>query len=285
MDSDAADPFELTPSVDPSELFSTIKNGMRLGTSVVLKPYLLLAGAGAVLSLLRPAGSVLQAVAVDFGLEPLAIVGVIVTWLIGILVLVGTLLLSGLQVALYRVVREALVDGTDRIAEKGGIKVAAERFGLGLGSALLFGLMVGFGLVLCLLPGIVVALLFGMVPFLAVATDTPFGETFQRSFNLFKNNVVVLLLVYGALVVAVTILIGLSLLITGIGAALGGLLGGFVGVAATGLVLGQWLGQIVSALIGLPVGYDLFIVTSSAFTLVEARDAGVPLKEFESALV
>lgn len=277
MDADGAEPFELSPSLDTSQVVETVKRGFALSQRVLLRPYLLLAGAALALTLLRPAGAAIQALGMDLQSQTLLWVGWAVAWLLGALVFVGTLLIGGLQVGLFRAIRESLVEGTSRVAEIGAIKVATERFGLGLASLVVFALGVGFGLVACVLPGLAFALVFGMMPFLAVSTDDGFVDAFKRAYHLFTRNLVVLLLYYAAFVVFFVVLVGLVLVVNVVLTALALWLGHLVGLPLTIASVGSWGVQVVFGLIGLPIGYAIFVTTGSLFTLIDARDRGLQL--------
>jgi hypothetical protein len=264
--------------VSPGDVITAIKRGFSVGTSTLLRPWLLIAGATGLLGLLRPAGQLVQAVGGDLQNDLLMWAGFVVAWALGILITIITLLLAGLQVGLFRAAHQVLIDGPEAVRERGVLVIARERYGLGLAATLLFSVALFIGLLLCFLPGLAVVVLLGMVPFLTVATDTPLFQTFQRSFDLVVRNIAPVLLVYGAAIGVGIVFAGLAVIVSTIVTMIGAMVGAAIGFPLTTITVASWTVQLVVMLIGLPIGYANFILVSALFSTIVARDEGAPLR-------
>lgn len=170
---------------------------------------------------------------------PTALVGVILR---GVVSLVAAALLQG---ALVRGVITHMNGGKPRFDEclRVGLSNAAPLVAI----ALLFGLAVGFGLVLLVAPGLFLLALWGVVAPVQVAERRGVFGSFSRSADLTDG---ARWAVLGALVVMGLV----SLLATLIGGAVTGVIGGLAGLAAGGLggglaIVGTAVGA-VSAAVG-----------------------------------
>jgi len=286
---DAYRPTDATAPADPLPFdvaFSAVQRSISIGGRTVLRPYLLLAGAVLVVTLLGQTPPILSGLAVDFQIEWLALVVNILQWIVSLLVMATSFLVGGLTLGLYRPLRLALLEGPDAVAEKGGaLALARQRYGWALLSIFLFGIILTTGLLFCVLPGFAVLAFLGMMPFLVVACDEDLGSGFQRSVNLLLRNPLPLLGGYGAVFVIQLLVIGLTF---AIGAGVGlvaGLVGAGLGFPVTAIGIGGALGSLIGGVIGLPIGYLNMLIIGGTFVSVEAHDSGHELMLDDEILV
>jgi len=274
----ADDSFDLTPAVSPGDFVTVAKRALSIGTGSLLRPYLLIAGIALVAQLIAPLGGLVSNLGLDLRIDILMYVGLALAWGLGILNTIVAVLISGMQIALFRAVRVALVEGPDAVRERGGaIAIARERYGLSLAAGVVFGLIMGVGFLLCVLPGFAVLVLLSMFPFLVAATDTPFGDAFKRSFDLVVKNIATVLILFAALFFAGVLIVGIAVILSALMAFLGALVGGLIGFPATLTAVMQWVASLIFGLVGLGIGYFSFLLTGSLYTLIDARARGEEL--------
>lgn len=103
-----------------------------------------------------------------------------------ILLIIGVLLSIYISIALYRYVKK-IVDEED-IDFKELINSSAKMYGMFFVKYLLYGLAVGLGYMLCVLPGIYLAVRLAFVPYIAAnEPELSVSETFSKSMNLTKD--------------------------------------------------------------------------------------------------
>lgn len=180
---------------------------------------------------------------------------------LAILIVVGTL-----TVGLGRAMRRQMVEGEGAIdGFAGAFTEARARFWQTMGAYLLYGVAVAVGALFCVLPGLFAAFAFAFVPYLVAAVDAEIMDSFKRSWELVKKNVGPMLVVIG-IVVAIGIV--LALINFGIAAALTAALGPIGIIVSSALV----------TLVGIAVGYFLFLLLGALLITCETADANVPLR-------
>lgn len=103
-----------------------------------------------------------------------------------ILLIIGVLLSIYVSIALFRYVKK-IVDEED-IDFKELINSSAKVYGMFFVKYLLYGLAVGLGCMLCVLPGIYLAVRLAFVPYIAAnEPELSVSETFSKSMNLTKD--------------------------------------------------------------------------------------------------
>ena len=103
-----------------------------------------------------------------------------------ILIIIGVLLSIYVSIALYRYVKK-IVDDED-VDFKELLNSSVKVYGMFFVKSLLYGLAVGLGLMLCVLPGIYLAVRLAFVQYIAAnEPELSVSETFSKSMNLTKD--------------------------------------------------------------------------------------------------
>lgn len=123
-------------------------------------------------------------------------------YLIGFLIYWGTAMLS--QAATISAVADLYVGTKPTVASS--YRVARERFWLIVGMAIVTGLAVGVGVLLCVVPGIIMAILFALAIPILVIERADFGRAIERSFAMGKEAWPQILLI-GVLYFALTLVV------------------------------------------------------------------------------
>jgi len=177
----------------------------------------------------------------------------------------GALVVASLQMAMFRPMRIALVQGTDELGGVGGtLKEVFSKFVPAFVVVLITGVVVAIGLMLCVLPGLIAAILMMFVGYLVVATDAGIGEAFGESFRLVKENLV-------AVLVAIVVLFTVGSLVAGCG----------WGIMFGAMALTPQYGGLIATITMFFINFTLFIFLNlfmGAFvTTIETSDASVEL--------
>lgn len=101
---------------------------------------------------------------------------------------VGVLVSVYLGFITYRFLRNALSFGKPYEVLGDELKIDVTQFAIFFAVELCFGLAVGFGTLLCILPGIFLAVRWMFAPLIAATEDVSFSEAFGRSWKLTEGN-------------------------------------------------------------------------------------------------
>ena len=175
------------------------------------------------------------------------------------------LVIGAVSIGMYRPARMLLVGEGAAVGGAGSVlKLSTQRFLPSLGVVLLVGVAIFLGALFCLLPGLVVAFFLMLAPYLVAAVDQDVVDSLKRSFELAKTNIVTLLLAIGGL-------IGLTVIMVVVQMVLAVIAGSTGSMAATILIAP------VVTVIGIAIGYPVFLFFAAVCIAVETTDAGVTL--------
>jgi len=178
----------------------------------------------------------------------------------------GLIVLAALKVALSRPMRASLVQGPEAVGGAlGALKMAGSKIFPALGATLLVGLMVLAGLVVCVVPGFIVAFLFCMVPYLVVTRDElSFGGAFGESMRMAKLNA-------GPIILGIVLAVVVGLVLAGVNA-------GLAVVLVTNLrEYGLFALSLSVFVIQVAVGLVSWLFWGAMYVSIETSDANVAI--------
>ena len=120
-------------------------------------------------------------------------------------IILGVLLSLYLGFITYRMLYSAATTGKPYENFVDALKIDINQFAIFFCAELVMGLAVGLGTLLCILPGIFLAVRLFFVPLIVAVENVSFGEAFSRSWNMTKGNFWSLLLL-GITAIGVAIL-------------------------------------------------------------------------------
>lgn len=181
--------------------------------------------------------------------------------------LVISIAVGVLTVGLGRAMRRQMVEGEGAVTTFGeAFGEAKLRFWHTLGAYLLYAVAVAVGAILCIIPGLIAAVVFAFVPYLVAATDTEIMDSFKRSIDLVKKNVGPVLAVIGILIVVGLIIAGINI----------GLVAAFTAAIGNAGII---IASAIVTLFGIAVGWVFFCLIGAMFITCETADANVPLRK------
>lgn len=277
IDSPSSPTLALHTVPDFGQIVEVIKRGFRVSLKVMLKPYLILAGAVLALSLLGPVSNIIQAVAVDLLSGWMVVVAGAIAILASVVATFLIIAVGGLQVALLYPLKLALVEGPDAVSEQGVLALAREKYALGLLALVLTSLMIALGTLCFFLPGLALMFFFAPLPFILVATETEFGDSFKRSIQLALANALILIVAlmgFIALFVAILVITMILQFVIGMVFAV---VGAMIGLPNTIMSIVGVISTLIGGLIGLPIGFANFTIWGAIMTAIDAGDQGLTI--------
>lgn len=175
-------------------------------------------------------------------------------------ILIGVFL-NAFRVSLYKPMRDVMTDGPQAYPDLASLKAPVMRNFLNvLLTNVLVGLVVGFGLVLCIIPGVIAAVLLAMAPYYA-STGTPAVDAMRESFETVQRHLGVVIMAFAA-VVGIAMLIGFMSMALGMGA--GAIMGEY---AYIGSSFAEWLIQVA-------VGVVIWVIMGATYITIDLADSG-----------
>lgn len=220
----------------------------------VMGPLLVAWGIVAVIQLVL----VIIQVAAHYVLGPASLAFMFVS--IPVLLLIG-IVLGAVRFSLYRPMRSVMTDGPGAVPDLGSLQepILSNFLNVMLAS-ILYGLSVVIGLVFCIIPGLVAAVVFAMAPYYA-ANGTPAVEAMRDAMESAQKHTV--------------------LLVAGMGASI--VLAGFIqaGVQIVVLIVSSFLGeyafivsQLTSWMLQVAVGAAIWVILGGTFVTIDLADSG-----------
>ena len=180
-------------------------------------------------------------------------------WFLGVLLYPVMLGVTVLQATLYRPASQLMFDGSIEIASP--IDLIKANLGLALPLALtmfLLFMVTGIGMLMCILPGIVAAVLFCQAPYLVAVRGVGVIDAFKKSMERTMAHWHIV-----AMVIGVNLMVGIAMsAITGCGSFITGFMGPLAYLAQPIL---SWVGTTTIVIVG-------FIVTIAGFGTIDELD-------------
>lgn len=178
--------------------------------------------------------------------------------------LIAACIIGGLMLGLFRPLRRSVLEGTPMGGAGEVFKDARTNLVPSIATLLIFGLAVGIGTVFCLLPGLAAFFFLGPSLYLVGGCDLQIGDALKKSYELALKNVGPMCVGIAIVIVAVAISAGINIGLTSI-------LLSVMGAA------GLFIAQPVAAILGLILGWFIFLFWGGSMIAMDAAARGVPL--------
>jgi hypothetical protein len=174
-----------------------------------------------------------------------------------------TILAAALQLCLYRVARLAILFPNEMIGFGPAFAQLGKRYGWNLLAVLVSTVLITFGLIACVVPGIVLAVVLLPFPYL-VAVGAPLFDAMSASFRLVLQNIGLVMAYVAFAFVLYLVWLGLNLSVA----------------TLLQLALPAWgplISNILAAVVGVLVAMPGFLFHAALMVSLEASTWGVPM--------